>query len=79
MTFVFAHAKSIYALHALENLKWARDNDGVWANNTAKDGNLEILKWISVNGGEWTSWTADCAAKNGHLETLKWIGADLFF
>jgi hypothetical protein len=60
----------------LDVLKWARENDCPWDDetcaNAAEGGHLEVLKWARENDCPWDEDTCANAAQGGHLETLKW-------
>jgi hypothetical protein len=53
----------------LEVLKWARENDCPWDEETcmgaAWKGHLEVLKWARANGCPWDAKTCETAAFNG--------------
>ena len=72
MTFTFAHAKSICALHALFSTGDIPIDDEILSDwqNLDKYLDVPILFQIS-NGGEWTSSAAYWVAENGHLEIMK--------
>ena len=59
----------------LEVLKWARENDCPWDEETCADaaegGHLEVLQWARENGCPWGALTCFAAAESGHLDVLE--------
>jgi len=49
--------------------------DGVWFNDAAQEGNLEVLQWFRENDGysAWDERTFSCAVQGGQLEVMKWL------
>ena len=58
----------------LEVLKWARENDCPWDEETcagaAAHGHLEVLKWARANGCPWGEHTRRLSASMGYVETV---------
>jgi hypothetical protein len=62
----------------LEVLKWARENDCPWDEETcafaAQVGHLDVLKWARENGCPWNIVVVRAHATKGcHLEMVKWL------
>jgi len=68
------------ALGQLEILKWLRENNFPWDEETcrraASGGHLEVLQWACANGCQWNERTCTGAAQGGHLEVLQWAHAN---
>ena len=68
------------ALGQLEILKWLRENNFPWDEETcrraASGGHLEVLQWACANGCPWNEDTCKYAANGGHLEVLQWARAN---
>ena len=64
----------------LEILKWLRENDFPWNEETcaraALFGHLELLQWAHENGCPWKQNTCSATAEGRHLEVLQWARAN---